>query len=971
MTEQHGFELLRDVQIAELNTRARLLRHRATGAEVLSLENDDENKVFGIAFRTPPPDSTGIAHILEHTVLCGSRKYPLKDPFVQLVKGSLQTFLNAMTYPDKTVYPVASQNLKDFYNLIDVYLDAVFFPRLAEHHFQQEGWHYELERADQPLIYKGVVFNEMKGARASPDRAQYIEAQRSLLPDTIYAFDSGGDPAVMPNLTYEQFVGFHRDHYHPSNARIVFYGDDDPAQRLRILSEYLDSFERREPRSAVALQEPFEAPRQLTRSYPAGADAASPARAMLTVNWLFHAALDQQTRLGLDILEYILLGTPASPLRRALIESGLGEDLAGVGLQIDIRQGYFSTGLKGIGPAQAAAVEALVLDTLGGLARDGIDPATVEAAMNTVEFMLREQNTGSYPRGIALLMRALSTWLYQGDPLAPLAFEAPLGALKARVAQGGYFESLIQRFLLDNQHRTTLLLTPDPEQTARESAAEQARLSQIRAGLDQGALLEIVEHTRLLKQIQETPDRPEVSASLPSLTRADLDRSIKTIPTEEQRVQGARVLHHDLFTNGIFYLDLGLDLRTLAAEQVPLLPLFSRALLELGTASEDYVRLSQRIGRTTGGIHPQMFTSSTRDAADTSAWLFLRGKAMPAQAGELLAILRDVLLTVQLDNRERLRQIVLEEKAGVEASLAGRGHQLASSRLRARFTPADWAAEQAHGVSSLLFLRRLAQQIESDWPGVLAQLEQVRQTLVNRRALICNVTLDAARWRELAPRLEEFLADLPEAAVVPQPWAPAPARHGEGFGIPAKVNYVGKGANLYDLGYTLHGSAQVIVRYLRTTWLWDRIRVRGGAYGGFSSFDRFSGVLTLLSYRDPNLLGTLATYDQTAAFLRQLALDEGELTRALIGTISDMDTYQLPDAKGFTALVRLLLGDTDESRQRYRDEVLATQPEHFRAFADVLERVAAEGQVVVLGGREALEAANAERPGLLEITNLQ
>jgi Zn-dependent M16 (insulinase) family peptidase len=971
MTEQHGFELLRDVQIAELNTRARLLRHRATGAEVLSLENDDENKVFGIAFRTPPPDSTGIAHILEHTVLCGSRKYPLKDPFVQLVKGSLQTFLNAMTYPDKTVYPVASQNLKDFYNLIDVYLDAVFFPRLAPHHFEQEGWHYELEQAGQPLIYKGVVFNEMKGARASPDRTQYIEAQRSLLPDTPYGFDSGGDPAVMPNLTYEQFISFHRDHYHPSNARIVFYGDDDPAQRLRILSEYLDSFERSEPRSAVPLQAPFEAPLQLTRSYAAGADAASPARAMLTVNWLLHTELDQETRLGLDILEYILLGTPASPLRRALIESGLGEDLVGVGLQLDLRQGYFSTGLKGIGPENKEAVEALVLDTLGGLARDGIDPATVEAAMNTVEFMLREQNTGSYPRGIALMMRALSTWLHEDEPLAPLAFEAPLTALKAHVAQGRYFEGLIQRFLLENRHRTTLLLTPDPEQSARETAAEQARLAEIQAGLDQDALARIVENTHLLKQLQEQPDTPEVVASLPSLTRADLDRSIKTIPTDEQTVQGARVLHHDLFTNGIFYLDLGLNLRALPADLVPLLPLFSRALLELGTAQEDYVRLSQRIGRTTGGIRPQLFTSTTVGGADTTAWLFLRGKAMPALAGELLAILRDVLLTVQLDNRERFKQIVLEEKAGTEASLAGRGHLLASGRLRARFSPADWASEQMNGVSSLLFLRQLAQQIESDWAGVLSRLERLRQLLVNRRALICNVTLDGARWQALQPQLSDFLAELPEAELTPAVWTPSGISGGEGFSIAAKVNYVAKGANLYDQGYTLHGSAQVIARYLRTTWLWERIRVRGGAYGGFSTFDRFSGVLAMLSYRDPNLLGTLANYDQTAAFLRQLALDEGELTRALIGTISDMDVYQLPDAKGFTAMARLLLGETDEIRQRYRDEVLGTQPEHFRAFADVLDRVAAEGQVVVLGSREALEAANAERPGLLEITSLQ
>ncbi len=967
MTQQYGFELVRDEQIPELNTRARLLRHTATGAELLSLENDDENKVFGVALRTPPPDSSGIAHILEHTVLCGSRKYPLKDPFVQLIKGSLQTFLNAMTYPDKTVYPVASQNLKDFYNLIDVYLDAVFHPRLDPRHFEQEGWHYELEQAGQPLIYKGVVFNEMKGANASPDRVSYKEAQRSLLPDTPYSFDSGGDPAAIPDLTYEQFVGFHRAYYHPSNARILFYGDDDPAERLRLLSEYLDGFERADPRSALPLQAPFDAPRSQTHSYPAGNDGS--AKPMLTVNWLLHGDLDQETRLGLDILEYILIGTPAAPLRRALIESGLGEDLAGVGLQTDLRQAYFSAGLKGIAADNAGQVEALILDTLAGLAREGIDPDTVDAAINTVEFMLREQNTGSFPRGISLMLRALSTWLHDGDPYEPLAFEAPLGAVKTRVTGGRYFEGLIERFLLDNQHRTTLLLTPDPEQTAREAAAEQARLEQVRAALGPGELEAIAENTRLLKQLQATPDTPEVIATLPSLARADLDRAIKTVPTAQSDVQGTRLLYHDLFTNGIVYLDLGFDLHGLPPELLPYLPLFSRGLLELGTAREDYVRLSQRIGRSTGGIRQHLFTSATRDGG-TVARLILRGKAMVDQADELLAIIRDVLLDVRLDNRERFRQMALEEKASMESGAVSRGLQFANMRLRARNHEADWASEQMGGVSYLWFVRRLVQEIEDDWSNVLARLEQLRGTLVNRQGAVCNVTLDGTAWRELGPRLEAFLGGLPAAPQTAAAWATGTETGSEGFSVPAKVNYVGKGGNLLRHGYAIGGSALVIARYLRTTWLWEKIRVQGGAYGGMSSLDRYTGMFTLLSYRDPNLLDTLAVYDQTADFLRRVELDEVELTRAIIGTISDMDPYQLPDAKGYSALLRDLLGETDETRQRFRDEVLGTEPEHFRAFADVLDRLMQTAPAVVVGGKEALEAANAERPGLLEITQL-
>ena len=963
MKSIHGFELIQEREIPELNTRARLFRHARTGAELLALENDDENKVFGITFRTPPQDSTGVPHIMEHAVLGGSRKYPVKEPFIELVKGSLQTFVNAMTFSDKTAYPVASQNLQDFYNLIDVYLDAVLYPRITPHTLRQEGWHYELEDPEEPLRFKGVVFNEMKGAYSSPDNLLARYSEQSLFPDTTYGFDSGGDPAEIPNLTYEQFKAFHDTYYHPSNARIFFYGDDHSDERLRIVDEYLQGFEAREIDSAIGLQSRFKAPLRLTYPYDASEDEGQN-KGMVTVNWMLDENTDPETSMGLQMLAYILIGTPASPLRKALIDSGLGEDLTGGGLDSNIRQMAFSTGLKGITPEDAEQVETLITNTLDTLAKEGIESDMVEAAINTIEFRLRENNTGSFPRGLFLLFRTLDTWLYGGDPLVPLAFEAPMSAIKARLEAGEpYFEDLIRRYLLDNPHRATVLLEPDPTHRQRQEAAETERLAQARAAMDAAQVQAVIEETRELKRIQETPDSPEALATIPTLTLADLEKENKLIPRAVSQIDGATTLYHDLFTNGIVYLDVGFNLHTLPQEYLSYVPLFGQALVKLGTETEDFVKLSRRIGRKTGGIAPTAFTSAAQDSKTGVAWLFLRGKATMDHADDLLDILRDVLLTVKLDNPARFKQMVLEAKARREAAVVPAGHQIVNTRLKAYLNPAHWAAEQMGGISNLFFLRQLAQDVEQDWPAVLEKLEQIRQTLLNREAALFNVTLDAANWAGFQPKLVDFAHPLPAAPVKLTRWSPPPAPGPEGLTIPAQVNYVGKGANLYELGYQPHGSVAVIANYLRTTWLWERVRIQGGAYGGFCVFDRHAGVFNYLSYRDPNLLETLDNYDQTAQFLRDLDLSREELTKSIIGAIGDMDDYQLPDAKGYTSMARYLIGDTDAARQQRRNEILSTTAADFRAFGEVLEPVKQEGLVVVLGSQEAIQAADDARGG--------
>lgn len=968
MTAVHGFELIREEELPDLKSLARLYRHEKTGAELISLINDDENKVFAITFRTPPSDSTGIAHILEHSVLCGSRKYPLKEPFIELVKGSLNTFLNAMTGGAETYYPVASLNERDFYNLVDVYLDAVFFPRITPQVLQQEGWHYELTDKNEPLIYKGVVFNEMKGYYQSPDTLMYDYAERSLFPDHVYGVSSGGDPKHIPDLTFEQFIDFHKTYYHPSNARIWFWGDDNPEERLRLLDSYLSEFEAKQIDSEVPVAPSFTTPKRLAYPFAVGEDSEAADKAMMSMNWVLTDRIDFTLDLALEMLKHILTGTPASPLRKALIDSGMVEHV-GSGVS-DIRQRSFRMGMKGIAEANADKIEQLVFDTLTSLATEGIATEAVEAALNTVEFGLRELNSGRMPRGLLMAFYSLGTWLYDGDPFEPLRFEEPLAAIKAGIEKGGYFEQMIRALFLENNHRTTIVYQPDPGLAEREAAEERSRLEAVRQAMTDADLDRVIAETRLLQELQQKPDSEEALALLPRLTLADLDPEIKRVPTTAPDLVGCPTYYHDLFTNGIIYLDLGFDLHVLPQELLPYLSLFGRSLLQMGTETEDFVQLTQRIGRKTGGIWAENMISSARGTEQAVGRLFLRSKATPAQAGDLLDILRDILLTVRLDNPERFRQMVMEEKVRLEAAVASSGTSFASRRLAARFSEAGWVGEQMGGITYLNFVRDLAERCVSDWPGVLAALEQMRSLLFRRRVLIANITLDAEAFRQFEPRLAELVAAVPDVSSEPVVWNAAFDRTPEGLAIPGQVNFVGKAVNLCDAGYQISGSALVINNLLRTSWLWEKVRVEGGAYGGFASFDHLNGVMSFLSYRDPNLLETIDIYDRTADYLRQLTLSEAELTRNIIGTVSDLDAYQLPDAKGFSAMVRDLIGETDETRQRRRDQVLGASLSEFREFGEVLASTMPNGEVCVVGSSEAIEKANAERPGWLRVTKV-
>ncbi|HRW06683.1 MAG TPA: insulinase family protein, partial [Caldilineaceae bacterium] len=835
-------------------------------------------------------------------------------------------------------------------------------------HLAQEGWHYELASPDGPLIYKGVVFNEMKGAYSSPDSLLFRFGKQALFPDNAYRHDSGGDPREIPNLTYEQFRAFHATYYHPSNALVYFYGDDDPEQRLKLLDEQLRAFHAINVDSAVPLQRPFAQPTQSAFTYAADAETDLHNKNYIQLSWLLPENEDRSLVMGLSALSYAILGTPASPLRKALTESGLGEDVTGGGLGTYLRQMVFSVGMKGVAVDKLTAVETLILETLTTLATDGIEAATIEAAVNTIEFNLRENNTGSYPRGLSLMLRALSTWAYGRDPLMPLRYEEPLAELKETLAENpAYFQQLIQTYLLDNAHRNTVTLHPDGDLAQQMRAAEEEQLAQVYATLDEPKRQAIIEQATELQRIHEAPDDPAALAALPMLTLGDLEKEVKTIPLLLEHAHGAEILFHDLFTNGILYLNVGFDLKTVPHHLLPYLHLFGRALLEMGTATEDYVQLQQRIGAKTGGIWHSTLVAPQANSSETTAKFFLSGKATVAQSPELFAIMQDMLCGVALDNRDRFRQIVLKAKARNEAALVPSGHSVVADRIRAAFNTAYWIEEETGGVNYLFFLRKLIQRIDEDWPSVLQELEQLRSLLIRRDGLLINATLDGTNWQQLQPALQQFITALPSATPAGVQWAPTFVMSNEGLIIPAQVNYVGKATNLYDAGYTYHGSVNVISNFVRTSWLWDKIRMQGGAYGAFCRFGKQSGVLTFLSYRDPNLLQTLAVYDQTVAVLRAVDLNAQELTRNIIGAISAMDSYQLPDAKGYTSMVRHLMQESDEMRQQTRDEVLGTTLADFHNFADVVATALPAARVVVMGSQQALSAANAERPDWLQL----
>lgn len=959
--QKSGFELLEERELAEVGGTARLWRHLKSGSQLLSIVNSDENKCFGVSFYTPPVNSTGVAHILEHSVLCGSDKYPLREPFAELLKGSLQTFLNAFTFPDKTCYPVASANLQDFYNLIDVYLDAVFHPLLSRNTFRQEGWHIEAESADAPWTFKGVVYNEMKGVYSSPDAILAEQSQQAVFPDNLYSLDSGGNPERIPDLTYEAFCDFHNRYYQPGNGRFFFWGDDPEDERLRLIDAAISKFGPAGEMPEVKLQQQPEKNRYIEVPY---AGAAEEKRSLVTLNWLLAERGNIGESLRMEMLEHILEGLPGSPLRAALMESGLGEDTTGCGLETDLRQMYYSTGLKGVQEADCGKVEQLVLKTLRDLATNGIPPEAVEAAVNTVEFAYREDNSGRFPRGLAAMILSLSTWLYGGDPLAPLSWEKPLNQIKADLAAGKkVFEEAIRRNFLEQPYSRVTLLPDSTLAQARETA-ETGRLAEIQAQTGPSGRAELVRETEDLQKAQLTPDSPEDLARIPSLHIGDLPRKNAAIPTEIQKTGSLTLLSHDLPTRGIGYATILLPITSPPEKLVPLLPLFSRSLTECGSAKRDYSQLGMAIAAKTGGLAATIMTGAKLGSRQPYCYLNITGKAVRDKLPHLFGLVAEILLEPQR-NREimaqRLELMLREGRARLEHALQSAGHSAVTLRLAAHFGGDGALAEQLSGISQLEYLRSLMKARNRD--ALLADLEEIRRLVISSSDAIVDLAGEGSFLGEFQKQAEGLLARLPaqgpaDIGAKIADWPPMSGLpRGEVFLTPGQVNYVGKGANLYDAGYKYTGSASVIMRWLRMGRLWEDVRVAGGAYGAFCGLDRISGTMACASYRDPNVDRTLGVYDGLAEYVLNFAPTGAQIEQAIIGAVGALDTWLLPDAKAATALGWYLTGQTAEIRQEAREQMLATTSQDFRDFAEPLAVLAQNGDVCVVGGAKAAKAA--------------
>lgn len=966
----HGFKLVKKGHITELKSEALQFEHEATGAELLILENDDDNKVFGITFRTPPSDDTGVAHIMEHSVLCGSKKYPVKEPFIELVKGSLQTFLNAMTFPDKTMYPLASRNLKDFYNLMNVYLDAVFYPRITEETFMQEGWHHELNSPKEDIVYKGVVFNEMKGVFSSPESLVDRYLSHSLFPDTTYGYESGGDPKHIPDLTYAGFKEFHKKYYHPSNSRMFIYGDGDTMEHLKFLQEnYLKNFSREKVDSSIQYQPRFSKPQRAVIPYSVSQDESLENKTFIVMGFLLDKSTDHEHCLSFSILSHLLLGTPASPLRKALIDSGLGSEIIGGGFDDNQMETIFAVGLKGTKQENEQKIADLIFSTLEELVKNGIEKDMVEAAVNTVDFKLREANFGGFPKGIVYNIQALGSWLYDADPLVHLRYDDLMHKIKTELNKG-YFEQLIQRYLLENSHRSMVVAYPERGLTEKEESQVRKKLSEIKSTLGPDQLDEIVESTQVLQKLQNTPDSPKALATLPKLGLEDINREIPVFPIEVKKQESPNILFHDLFTNKIAYVQVGFDTPAVPMDSLQYLPLLGKLILEMGTKKHSYVEIAQMLGIHTGGVNASHFSSVLLGNREhIISYVFFKGKSLMEKLDTMFDIFAELFTEYDFNNPKRLVEIIRSEKADMESSIVPHGNQYVLSRLQSYQSRLGKYDELTDGITYFRFMEDLLRRVEKNPDEVADQFRQVAERLFTRENTLVNITSQAEDYPQFEKNvnaLVERFADRKQEPVSLQ-FNSGPVN--EGFLTASTVQYVGKGANLYDLGFEYTGKFDVLKAILSKGFLWEKVRMQGGAYGSSASFDYYTGDFDLVSYRDPNLKETLAIYDEICGFIENLDMSQEELTKFIIGCVGQLDPPLTADRKGSISMVEHLTGLTFEHKQKRREELLSTQLNDLKSFAPLFASIKERGNVCVLGNEEKVKQAKPAFDHLVKVFN--
>lgn len=958
------YEILDEHRVEDVQSDGFILRHKKSGARIAVLSNNDDNKVFYIGFRTPPEDETGVPHIIEHTTLCGSKKFPVKDPFIELAKGSLNTFLNAMTYPDKTVYPVASCNDQDFKNLMDVYLDAVFNPNITKYEeiFKQEGWHYELTGKDDELKINGVVYNEMKGAYSSPDEVLSSQIYRSLFPDNTYSKDSGGNPEYIPKLTYEAYLDFYHKYYHPSNSYIYLYGDMDVVERLEWLDkEYLSLYDYKKVNSEINKQPAFDEIKNVEAQYSITMDDSQENKTYLSYNRVVGDSLDEMLYQAFDVLDYALVSSPGAPVKQALIDAGIGDDVYG-SYDAGILQPVFSFVAKNANASQADEFESIIEKTLKEVVKTGINKEALLAGINSSEFKFREADFGQFPKGLLFGLNCLDSWLF--DDMKPFIHLECLGtfAKLRKAVDTDYFEKLIQEYLLDNTHGSSVTVKPKRGLGNEREEALAKELSDYKASLSDEEIKKLIEDTEHLKKYQEEPSSDEDLRKLPMLTRADMKKNAMPFSNIEDELLDVKVVRHDIESNGIDYISFLFDAGDFAQSELGYLGFFTNALGLVSTEKYSYTDLANATNIYTGGISTG--TASHPDIKDRNNFVFkfeVKLKVLEKNLDKALELMEQMLLSSDFTDTKRLGELVAQIKARLQANLSSSGHLVAAMRSMSSFSRYALYQDELKGIAFYRSICRIEKELSESPKSVSDKLAAIAKKLFARNRMLISFTGNNEAYGNAKPSLEKVIAGFNKMSAIGNQAEVHFNTAKEAFIDASQIQYVAKTGDFICEGYEYTGALRLLRIILSYDYLWINVRVKGGAYGCMNTFLR-SGESYFVSYRDPNLSDTLDVYDRIPEYIKSFSPDERDMTKYIIGTFSVLDTPMNPEAKGSRSLSAYLEGITYEQIQKERNEILNAQPEDIRRLADLVEAVLKKDSICVIGNENMIK----ESAGLFE-----
>ena len=953
-----AYEIVQQSHLKDIESEGILLRHKKTGARIAVVSNEDDNKVFYIGFRTTPEDDTGVPHIIEHTTLCGSEKFPVKDPFVELVKGSLNTFLYAMTYPDKTLYPVASYNDKDFKNLMDVYMDAVFHPNITKYQeiFKQEGWHYELEDVDAPLTINGVVYNEMKGAYSSPDEIQQQAISASLFPDNTYSKDSGGNPDFIPTLTYEAYLEFYHKYYHPSNSYIYLYGDMDVEERLNWLDqEYLSKYDYLEVDSSIKKQEAFSAVKDVITYYPITESESEKDNTYLSYNKVVGEALDEKLYQAFDVLDYVLVSAPGAPVRRALIDAGVGKDIS-CSYMNGIYQPTFSIIARNANLEDKDKFVSIIEETLRDLVKNGLNEKSLLAGINSEEFRFREGDFGNFPKGLLYGLSCMDSWLYDDSkPFLHLECLDTFAFLKEQISTG-YFERLIETYLLNNTHGSIIAVAPKKNLNLENEAKQKEQLEDYKKSLSKEQIEALIAETKHLHEYQMEPSPEEELAKIPMLTREDLKKEAMEFTNIEVQLKDVPVVRHEVATNGIDYMTFLFDANDVAEEDIPYLGLLRAVLGYMNTESYTFSELANEINIYTGditsglGLYPDV-----KELGKIDVRYNVRVKVLEENLEYAMKLVYEILQTTKVSDTKRLGEIIAQLKSRLQNNLSGSGHVISAMRAWSYSSLYGYYQDSTTGIGFYRKIQELDTLMKEEPQKVIDKLNALIDQIFAADRLTISFTSKEEAYRKAAPVVEEFLNKLPKSSPKGQKPQLVLEKKNEAFTDASQIQYVSRTGNFVKHGYSYKGTMKILKMILSYDYLWLNIRVKGGAYGCMSSFLR-TGECYFTSYRDPNLAKTNQVYEGVPEYLRNFDPDERDMTKYIIGTFGSLDTPLYPEAKGSRSMAAYLEHLTYEDIQKERDEILNATKEDIRQLAVPIEAVLSDDQICVIGNEQAIRS---------------